>query len=108
MRLEVKISTVGDTHQLVPLPLFFVALRKKAILNIDGALRIMRKLFLRLFVEPQVIARNTYVGKPFMASIDPLLMRRLIVTWFDEVFHLHLFKLARAKDEVTGCDLVAK
>src|SRR6185295_7174573 len=35
-------------------------------------------------------------------------MGLLVFAGFDEVFHLHLFELARAKDEVAGCDFVAK
>src|SRR5438876_10615816 len=43
-----------------------------------------------------------------MAGINPLLMRFLVVSGSDELFHLHLFKFARPKNEVAGRDLIAK
>jgi hypothetical protein len=43
-----------------------------------------------------------------MTGVDPFLMRRFVLSGADEVFHLHLFKLTRAKDEITGRDFVAK
>ena len=35
-------------------------------------------------------------------------MSSFVFAGFDEVLHLHLLELARAKDEVTGRDFVAK
>src|SRR2546427_566847 len=108
MRLEIEVGAIGDAHQLVPLPLFLFTLRKKAILNVDGAFRVMRQLFFGLFVEPQVRVRDTDRLKPLMTGIDPFLMRLFVLAGFDEVFHLHLFKLAGTKDEVAGRDFIAK
>src|SRR2546423_13383134 len=108
MRLEIKIGAVRDTHQLVPLALFLFTFRKETILNVDGTLGVMRQLFFRLFVKPEVVIRNSDRLKPLMTSIDPVLVRGFVFARFDKVFHLHLFELARAKYEVAGRDFVAK
>src|SRR5256885_5751105 len=108
MRSEIEVGAICDAHQLVPLPLFLFTLRKKAILNIDRALRVMRKFFLWLLVEPQVRVRDANVLKPLMTGLDPFLVRGFVFAWFDEIFHLHLLELARAKDKIAGRDFVAK
>src|SRR5882724_3018068 len=108
MRLEIEVGAIGDAHQLVPLPLFVFTLRKKAILNIDRALGVMGQLFLWLLVKPQVRIRDADALKPLITGIDPFLMRSFVFTGSDEVFHLHLFKLAGAKDEIAGRDFVTK
>ena len=108
MRTQIEVGAIGNAHQLVPLPLLLFALRKEAILNIHGALGVMRQLFLRLFVKAQVAGRDADIEKPLPARIDPFLVRLFIFAGPDEIFHLHLLELARAKDEIAGGDLVAK
>src|SRR5439155_25771713 len=87
---------------------FVIPFREKAILNIDGALGIVRQLFWRLFVQPQVFFRDSNVLKPLMTGVDPFLMCLFVLARSHEVFHLHLLKFARAKNEIAGRDFVAK
>src|ERR1041385_7172822 len=68
----------------------------------------MRQLFLWLFVEPQVRAGDSNRLKPLITAIDPFLMSDFVFSGFDEVFHLHLFELAGAKDKVAGRHFVAE
>ncbi len=108
MRLEVEVGSIGDAHQFVPLTLSLFTFRKEAILNIDSALCIMREFFFRLFVQPQVFFRDSNVLKPLMTRVDPFLMSLFVLARSHKVFHLHLLKFARAKNEITGRDFVAK
>src|SRR5437588_730132 len=108
MSFEIEVRAIRDAHQLVPLTLILFTLWKETILNIDGALGIVRQFFLRLFVKPQVLWRDADVLEPLIARVDPFLMRGFVFAGFDEVFHLHLFEFASAKDEVAGRDFVAK
>src|SRR5437899_1257520 len=85
-----------------------ITLRKKTILNIDRAFGIVRQFFLWLFVEPKVLARNAEVNEPLQTGVNPFLVRLFIFARPDEIFHLHLLELARAKDEVAGRYFVAK
>jgi hypothetical protein len=43
-----------------------------------------------------------------VAVVDPFLVHRFVFAWPDKVFHLHLFKLPRTKDEVPRGHFVAK
>src|SRR2546428_5883737 len=108
MRLEIKVGAIGNAHQFIPLTLFLFTFGEEAILNIDGALGIVRQLFWRLFVQPQVFFRDAKVLKPLIAGIDPFLVCRFVFARSHEVFHLHLLKLTRAKNEIAWSDFVAK
>src|SRR5437868_4754552 len=108
MSFEIEIGAIRDAHQLVPLPLLLFAFGKEPILNIDGALRVMREFFLRLFVKPKVLLRDAYALKPLITGVDPFLVRGFIFAGLNEIFHLHLLELARAKDEIAGRHFVAK
>src|SRR6266404_2630685 len=108
MRLEIEVGAIGNAHQLVPMTFFLFTLGEEAILNVDGALGIVRQLFFRLFVQAQVFFRDANVLKPLMTSIDPFLMCLFVLARSHKVFHLHLLELARAENEITGRDFVAK
>src|SRR5437588_6674812 len=108
MRLQIEVGAVGNAHQFIPMTFFVFTFREEAILNIDGMLRIVRQLCWRLFVQPQVFFRDANVLKPLMTGIDPFLMSRFVFARSHEIFHLHLLKLARAKNEITGRNFVAK
>src|SRR5882724_932976 len=108
MRAQIKVGPVSDAHQLVPLALFLFTFGKKAIVNIDGALGIVRQLCFRLFVKPQVVGRNTDVHEPLITRVYPFLMDLFVLARPDKIFHFHLFELSRTKDEVTRRDFVAK
>src|SRR5882724_12914549 len=108
MRLEIKVGAISNAHQFVPLPFIVFALREEAILNVDRAFCVMREFFLWLLVKPQVRLRDADILKPLIARVNPLLMCRFVFAWFDEIFHLHLLELARAKDEIARRYFVAK
>src|SRR5437660_1434126 len=108
MRLEIEVGAIGNAHQLVPMTFFLFTFGEEAILNIDGALSIVRQLFFRLFVQAQVLFRDANALKPLMTSIDPFLMCLFVLARSHKVFHLHLLELARTKNEIAGRDFVAK
>src|ERR1051326_2682517 len=108
MRLQIEIGAIRDPHQFVPLPLLIIALGKKSILNVHRALGVMCQFFLWLFVKTQVFSRDSYILKPLITSVDPLLMGGFVVTRAHKIFHLHLLKLASPEDEVTRRNFVAK
>src|SRR5437762_12438665 len=108
MRLEIEVGAIGNAHQFIPMTFYLFTFREEAILNIAGTLGIVRQLFWRLFVQPQVFFRDANVLKPLMTGIDPFLMSRFVFARSHEIFHLHLLKLARAENEITGRNFVAK
>src|SRR5256712_5062686 len=108
MRTEVKIGSIRNPHQLVPLPFVLFTFREEPVLNINRPLGVVGQLFLWLLVEPQIFGGDSQTREPIETTINPLLMRFLIFTGTNKVFHLHLFKLTRAKDEVARCYFVAK
>ena len=64
VRTQIKIGTVGDTLQLAPI----ATLEAEAILDIDGALGVVRKLFLGVLVETQIIGVNAEVSSRIRSS----------------------------------------
>ena len=101
---QVEVGAVGDALELAPLR----ALEAEAVLDVDGALRVVRQLLLRVLEEPQVVPVDAEVGVPVGALVDPVLVPFLVGAGLDEVLHLHLLELARAEDEVARGDLVAE
>src|SRR5712691_12480347 len=108
MCTQIEIGAVSNPHQFIPLPFLLLAFREKAILNINGSLGVVSQLLFRLLIESQIFRRDSDAREPLKAFVNPLLVRLLIFAGTDEVFHLHLFKFARAKDEVAWRDFVAK
>ncbi len=104
MRGEVEVGAVGDALQLTPL----LATEPEPVLDVDGALRVMRELFLRVLVAAQVVRVDAEVGVPAGALVDPVLVPLLVLAGLDEELHLHLLELAGPEDEVAGRDLVAE
>src|SRR5215813_3331139 len=105
---QIKISPIGYAHQLVPLLLQVFSFRKETILNIDGAFGVVGQLFAGLFVETQVVRRDPQRNEPLMTVVDPLLMSSFVLARAHEILHLHLLKLASAKDEISRRYFVAK
>src|ERR1700692_3088254 len=68
----------------------------------------MGQLCFRLFIEPEVSAGDSNGLKPLITGVDPFLVRGFVFAGTYKVFHLHLFELARAKDEIAGRDFVAE
>ena len=108
MRAQIEIGAVGDPHQLIPLALLLLAFREETILDVYGALGVVGQFLFWLFVQPQIISRDTQRGEPVVASIDPFLMGLLVLAGPHEVLHLHLFEFARAENEVSRSYLIAK
>src|SRR5215213_8947605 len=109
MRSQIKISAISDPHQLFPLPLFFRPLRKITVHDIDGALRVVGQLVLRHLMKRQIFGVDTKPFEPLEIKCYPLINElEMFGIRFDEVFHLHLLKLARAQNKISGRDLVAK
>ncbi len=104
MRGQVEVGAVRHTFQLTPR----VALETELVLDVDGAIGIVRQLLLRVFEEPQVFRVDAEVDIPLQAGVDPVLMPLLGGRRLDEELHLHLLELAGTEDEVARRDLVAE
>src|SRR5262249_18590378 len=116
MSLQIKIGSIRDAFELVPLFLFLLSIREEPVLKVDASLRIMRQFVLPLFVLPQILPLHSKPNVPIVAFVNPLFVELLIIRVtglqdmrrFCEVLDLHLFELASSKNEVAGRDLVAK
>ncbi len=95
------LAAVGDPFELAP-----AVAEGKAVLDVDGPLRVVRQLLGRVLVAAQVGRSETKVEVPLLAQVDPALEPFLVRARLDEVFDLHLLEFERAKDEVAGRDLV--
>ena len=104
MGAEIEIGTVGHALELTPIG----ALEAEAVFDVDGALRIVCELFLRMLVMAQILGVHTEVDVPLCAGVDPVLMPVLIGARLNEELHLHLLELAGTEDEVAWRDLVAE
>src|SRR6476620_7564168 len=104
MRRQVEVGPVGDTLQLTPL----VADEAEPVLDVDGPLRIVRQLLLRVLEVPQVVPGDTEIDVPVGPLVDPVLVPFLVRARLDEELHLHLLELASPEDEVARCDLVSE
>ena len=104
VRLEVEVGAVGNALELAPR----IALEAELVLDVDGAIGVVRQLLLRMLVEPQVLRVDAQVDIPLQAGVDPVLMPLAGGVGFDEELHLHLLELAGAEDESCPGDLVAE
>src|ERR1700687_904936 len=104
VRRQLEIGSVGDTLQLTP----GVALEAKLVLDVDGAVGVVRQLVLRVLEQPQVLAIDAEIDIPLQPGVDPILVPLPGRGRLDEELHLHLLEFAGAEDEVAGGDLVAK
>ena len=78
------------------------------VLDVDGALRVVAQLLLRVLEEAHVLGVEAEVHVPVPALLQPVLVPLLVRARHDEELHLHLLELAGAEDEVAGRDLVAE
>jgi hypothetical protein len=101
---QVVVGAVGDALELAPLR----ALEAELVLDVDGALRVVRQLLLRVLELPQLRRVDAEVDVPGEALVDPALVPLPRPRRLDEELHLHLLELAGAEDEVAGRDLVAE
>jgi len=101
--LEVVVATVGDALDLGETG------EREVVLDVDGALRIVRELLRRVFAQLQVLLADAeVVGPPVHAGLDPAVVPLLVAAGHDEELHLHLLELTVAEDEVARRDLVAE
>ena len=68
----------------------------------------MRKLFLRVVEQTEIVWIDTKVYIPVVTLVDPVVVPLLVFTWLDEEFHFHLLELAGAEDKVSRSDFVAE
>ncbi len=101
---QVVVGAVGDALELTPLR----ALEAELVLDVDGALGVVRELLGRVLELPQLRRVDAEVDVPGEALVDPALVPLLVLAGLDEELHLHLLELAGAEDEVAGGDLVAE
>src|SRR5680860_416349 len=104
VRGEVEVGAVRDALELAPLR----TLEPEPVLDVDGPLRVVGELLLRVLEVAKVLAIDAEVDVPVGAGVDPGLVPLLVLARLDEELHLHLLELASAEDEVAGGDLVAE
>ena len=104
MNTEVVVGAVGNTLKFAP----FRVLETKAVFQVNGALGVMRKLFLRVLVLAQVFLGDTQADVPRLAVVDPVLVPLFISSGLTEELKFHLLKFAGTEDEVTGGNFVAE
>ena len=104
VRLQVEVGAVGNPLQLSPR----IALETELVLDVDGAVRVVRQLLFGMFVKPKVLRFDAEVDVPLHPGVDPVLMPVAGGVGFDEELHLHLLELAGAEDEVARRDLVTE
>ena len=105
---EIVILAVRDAHQLVPLFVLVLAFGEKAIHYIDRPLGVMGQFVGRLLVKREIFGQDAECAEPRLKTVDPFLMDPRSVFGPNKILHLHLLKLARAKDKIARRHLVAK
>lgn len=78
------------------------------VLDVDGAVGVVRQLVGGMLEQPQVLRIDTQFDIPLQPGVDPILMPFLGGRGLDEELHFHLLELAGAENEVARGDLVAK
>src|SRR5205823_2763437 len=92
---EVEIASVMDPLELLPA-------ERKAVLDIDRLLRVVRQLVGGVLAESETSRRDAVPRVPVPAARKPLLERGGSGVRPHEVLHLHLLELAHPEDEVAG------
>ena len=104
MRGQIEVRAVGDAFELSPIG----ALETELVFDVDGALRIVGELLLRVLVVAQVLRLDAEVEVPLGACVDPILVPGFVLAGLDEELHLHLLEFAGTEDEVAWRDLVTE
>lgn len=104
MRGQVIVRAVGDALQLAPLR----AAELEAVLDVGGALGVVRELLGGVLVPADVLLAQAEVAVPVVPLLHPVLLPLLVLARLDEELHLHLLELAGPENEVAGRDLVAE
>ena len=101
---KVEVSTVGHTFEFTPIG----SLEAELVFNVDGTLRIVGQLLLRMLIVAQVLRFHAKIDVPLGACVEPVLVPFLIGTRSHEEFHFHLFELAGTEDEVARGDFITE
>ena len=101
---QVEVGAVGDALKLAPL----AAGEPVPVLDVHGALGVVRALLRRVLEQAQVLLLHAQAGVPALPRGDPVVVPFLVGAGLDEELHLHLLELAGAEDEVARGDLVAE
>mmetsp|Transcript_13127 Transcript_13127/g.37407 ORF Transcript_13127/g.37407 Transcript_13127/m.37407 type:complete len:390 (-) Transcript_13127:301-1470(-) len=102
MLSEIIVTASGNSHKL----LFS---KGEAKGDVGTGESIMGQRITLMYIPPHQIIAQTDTEQKVLGLFQPLLMLRLphlLATGWDEVFHLHLLKLPRPKDEVAGRNLI--
>ena len=99
--LQVKVASVGNPLKLRPAD-------REEVLDVAGAARIVAQLILLVDAKLEVVGADSKIGVPAEPLVAPELEPLVGLGRGYEELHLHLFKLARAEDEVAGRNLVAE
>src|SRR5690606_22288013 len=98
---QIEVRPVVDPLDLVPA-------EREFVLDVEGALRVVRELLRRVLVEAQPLPADAERDDPLHAASLPVLEPLLVRARLDEELHLHLLELAGPEDEVARRDLVAE
>src|SRR5690606_27664450 len=98
---QIEVRPVVDPLELVPA-------EREFVLDVEGALRVVRELLRRVLVEAQPLPADAERDDPLHAASLPVLEPLLVRARLDEELHLRLLELAGPEDEVARRDLVAE
>src|SRR5215831_2013108 len=113
---QIKVRSISDPLQFVPLLLFVCAVGKEPVLKIDSPLRVVGEFLARLLVLSYVLLLHSEREIPVITGFDPPLVPLFVVrlvglenSWrLDEVFNLHLLEFPRPEYKIPRRDLIAK
>src|SRR5207247_4652449 len=91
MGREVKVASGGNSLQLGPA-------EREFVLDIEGASRVVRQLFLAMRAQPQMLSRNAESQVPVQSLFLPVLEPLHLVRGRHEVLQFHLLELAQPED----------
>ena len=98
---QIKIGTVGNSHQ------FFFA-NRKIKLDVNRLFAIVRPIRLWHVKFVDRFTRQAQIVQKFVRTRQQLIKRLLPFVGMNEIFDLHLFELATAKNKVARTDLVTE
>ena len=101
MLCEIEVGALCNAFKFSPTP-------REQELNVTCTCRVVTQLIIVVWTNSQHLARNTKIDVPIKASLTPVLVPLRTVSWRNEKFHFHLFKLTRTENEVAWCDFVTE
>ena len=95
---QVVVGAVGDAFELAPL----AALEAEAVLDVDGAGRVVRALFLGNVEAAHVVRVDAQVNEPVPAVLNPLVEVLISVIRVHKVLNFHLLELTSTEIKLPG------